>query len=195
MKAKARSIVETMGNALRENREGAANFFLRNQDLIPYLIEIAFEVEYKLHYKAAWILEIVFEYKLELLADYLDVFTKDIHKLNNESAIRPISKICHWVAYAKVKKMNPVFNSKLSYEHIQRIVESCFDWLIGDSKVATKAYSMETLYYFGTLIGEEYEWIHQELRLVIVQNIQTESPAYKAKAKKMLRLINNLSST
>ena len=39
--------------------------------------------------------------------------------------------------------------------------------MISDQKVATKAYTMNALY----LLGKNYDWVHQELKLIIQQNI------------------------
>ncbi|WP_456376766.1 hypothetical protein [Lutibacter sp.] len=45
---------------------------------------------------------------------------------------------------------------------------------------------MEMLYLFG----ENYDWVHTELQLIIQQNILNESAAYKARGKKILSWIN-----
>lgn len=42
---------------------------------------------------------------------------------------------------------------------------------------------METLYLFG----KEFDWVHKELKLILLQNITQESAAYKARAKKILK--------
>ena len=70
--------------------------------------------------------------------------------------------------------------------HIEKIIDAGFDWLISDQKVAVKAYSMELLYLFGKNI----EWVHEELRLILEQNIIYERCGYKARGKKILSFIN-----
>ena len=42
-------------------------------------------------------------------------------------------------------------------------------------KAAVKAYTMNALF----LLGKNYDWVHQELKLIIQQNIMNESAAYK----------------
>jgi len=46
---------------------------------------------------------------------------------------------------------------------------------------------MEMLFLFG----KNEKWIHQELQLIIEQNIINESAAYKARGKKILSWIKN----
>ena len=40
------------------------------------------------------------------------------------------------------------------------------------------------------LFGKNYDWVHEELKLIIEQNISKESSAYKARGKITLGLIN-----
>ena len=59
------------------------------------------------------------------------------------------------------------------------------DWLIGNEKVAIHAYSMQTLFVFG----KESDWIHNELRQVLVDNIAYGSAGYVSRAKRILKAI------
>ena len=89
--------------------------------------------------------------------------------------------------------LRPWYNSKKNTEidkyftkkHIDKIIETGFDWMISDQKVAVKAYTMEALFLFG----KEIDWVHDELKLILVQEISSGSPAYKARAKKILKWI------
>ncbi len=182
-------LLDGMGVAERKNRQRVADYFLTRQEELPLLLEIIFETDYKLHHKAAWTLEFVLEKNLDWLVPYLDYFTQNLHQLTHQSSIRPIAKICQWLAYAFVKEQQPLFVRNLTTLHINQLVETGFDWMIGNHKVATKAYTMATLYYFGKLPLEELNWIHPELKNIILQNIQTGSPAYKSQGMKILKLI------
>ena len=57
-----------------------------------------------------------------------------------------------------------------------------FDWLIGNHKVAAQAYSMTCL----LLLGEKFDWIHPELKMILEQNYAVGSAAYKARARMTL---------
>ena len=175
-----------LGTALRVNRQRVSNLVLENPELLPFLIAVVFDVDNKLSIKAAWVLEFVLANKLEWLAPFLDEFTKNISKLYLGSAVRPAAKICEFIAKDYASKNNSIFKEFLSTEHIDNIIETGFDWMISQHKVAVKAYTMTTLF----LLGKNYDWVHQELKLIILQNISKETAAYKARGKMTLDLIN-----
>lgn len=178
--------LENLGTALRVNRDRVCNLILDHPELLPHLIDITFEVNNKLSIKATWILELVCEKHLDWLVPYLDIFTSNIGKAYFDSAVRPLSKICNFLAIAYSSKTNNLIKKTISKSNIEAIIEVGFDWMISKHKVATKAYTMNTLYIFG----KNYDWVHKELNLIIEQNIMNESAAYKARGKMTLALIN-----
>lgn len=178
--------LDAMQNAKRVNRERVANLVITNPELMPYLIPLVFDVNNKISIKAAWTLEIVCEKKLIELVPYLDTFTQNIGNIRFDSAVRPASKICNFLAIAYNSKKENAIKQFLSKKHIDKIIESGFDWMISNYKVATKAYAMNALF----LLGKNYDWVHTELKLILEQNIPKESAAYKARGKITLGLIN-----
>ncbi len=178
--------LEAMQNAKRENRLRVANLVVENPALMPFLIELVFEVENKQSIKAAWTLELVCEQQLNLLIPYLATFVTKINTLKFDSAVRPASKICNFLAIAYLSKKNPLITKNLTSKYINSIIETGFDWMISNHKVATKAYTMNALF----LLGKNDDWVHEELKLILEQNIQKESAAYKARGKITLALIN-----
>lgn len=177
--------LENIENAKRENRLRIANLVLENKELFPFLINITFECENKISIKAAWILEFVCIEKLEWIIPYLDFFTENIKNLKFDSAVRPNSKICNFLAIAYNSRKQNQIQESLSKTHIDAIIETGFDWMISSFKVATKAYAMNFLF----LLGKNYDWVHEELKLIIEQNMMNESAAYKARGKITLQLI------
>jgi len=173
-------------NAKRINRERVAYLVLENAELMPYLVEIMFASDSKISIKAAWVLEIVCEKNLFFIAPHLDYFIENIGNLKHDSAVRPASKICNFIAIAYNSKKDDFFKTILKKNQIDKIIETGFDWMISNHKVATKAYSMNALFLFG----KNYDWVHQELKLILQQNISKESAAYKARGKMTLELIN-----
>nr|WP_315202203.1 hypothetical protein [uncultured Flavobacterium sp.] len=165
----------------RANRQKYADEVLNNQELFSELIQLCFQDLNKNSSKAFWILEFVCYQKLEWIKDYLDFFCSNIKNLKNESAIRPAAKICQLLVISHYKKKE----TQLSEKHLEEIIESSFDWLINDIKVATKAYSMRTLY----ILGNHYDWIHPELQTIITKDFPNHSAAYKAVAKEILKKI------
>jgi hypothetical protein len=178
--------LKAMPNAKRENRLRVANLVLQHPTLMPFLVELVFEVENKLSIKAAWTLELVCEQQLHLLIPYLHTFTTKINTLKHDSAVRPASKICNFLAIAYNSKKNPLITKSLTSAFINRIIETGFDWMLSKHKVATKAYTMNALF----LLGKNSDWVHNELKLILEQNIPKESAAYKARGKITLALIN-----
>ena len=99
-----------------------------------------------------------------------------------EPSIRATAKICELLIKSYfAKKSNPA-KFVLFDNYLNAISEAAFDWLIGNHKVAAKAYSMTTL----LLLGHKITWIHPELKLVLTQNYAVGSAAYKARARMTL---------
>ena len=186
----AKYIIETMGTAARINRLKAADYFIQHPERISDLVALVFDTSYKFHHKAAWVLEFVLKEHLNWIITHIDLFSSSLSKLKNDSAIRPIAKICQWIAYEYVHNRYNLYFKKITVDHIDNIIESSFDWMIGDYKVASKVYSMDTLYYFGSMQNEDYSWVLWELKNIILQNINEGSPGYKSHGKKILTLLN-----
>jgi len=162
-------------------RDSIATEVIANPELFPHLFNSAFNVSDKNHHKAFWILELVCYKNLKFLEKHLDFFCSNIKNLKDESAIRPAAKICQLLILSYYKKKEV----QLSEKQLEEIIETSFDWLINDIKVATKAYSMRTLY----LLGQHYDWIHPELKTIITKDFPNHSAAYKAVAKEVLKKI------
>ena len=178
--------LNALENAMRIHRLKMAQLVLDNKTLFKPLLEIVFDTDNKLSIKAAWVLEFVCQKKLEWLAPYLNYFVKNIGTVKFDSAVRPISKICEFLAKDYTSNQHSTIKTYLKSVHIEKIIEVGFDWIIGNQKVAVKAYTMEFLFLFG----KNYPWVHKELKLIIEQNIVKESCAYQARGKKILGWIN-----
>jgi len=120
-----------------------------------------------------------------LLFPHLDIFTTSLQQLQNDSAIRPIAKICSWIANDLNNQDKKTLKEKITKQQIDAIVTTSFDWLIGDYKVATKVYSMETLFLLGSLPNAT-SWIHVTLQQIIAENMFSSSKAYQSRGKKIL---------
>ncbi|MBL0738772.1 hypothetical protein JI750_17895 [Flavobacterium sp. GN10] len=170
-------------NAYRENRLKAAQNVLENPSLFSELVSICFSPEDKNNHKACWILEFVSYEELHWLQPHLDFFCSNLKILRDESAMRPIAKVTQLLVKSHYKKNEN--GIKLSEENLQDCIEASFDWLINDTKVATKAYSIRTLY----ILGNYYDWIHPELKVILDKDFGDHSAAYKAVAKEVLKKI------
>jgi len=175
-------------NHSRENRLKYAHMVIDSPDLIPKILDILFKVDDKRSPRAAWLLEFVARDNLEYLIPHLDRIIMEMHKVHLDSAVRPMAKICECLIEAYYTKFdNPVKHS-LTAIHKEHIIECCFDWMINDEKIAPKAYSMNSLF----LLGQDYDWIHPELVLILERDYQIQSSGFKARAKHILKKIKDL---
>ncbi len=172
----------------KEYRIKYADLVIKDKSLFLPLLELSFKSVDAISIRSSWILDFVSREKLEWFYPYLDFFTDNISTVKHDSIIRPIARICELFAKAYTSKNNSKIKKHLTKLHIDKIVETGFDWMISEQKVAVKAYTMETLFLFG----KEINWVHEELRLILQQEISNGSPAYKARGKKILGWIQKM---
>jgi hypothetical protein len=120
---------------------------------------------------------------LSLLLPHLDSFSQNLHRVHLDPAVRPVAKVCEYLALGYYASEDTAVKSALTTEHKERIVEVCFDWLINDERVAPKAYAMQVLYLFGS----DYDWVFPELRMILERDFQLQSSGFKARAKYILK--------
>ncbi len=167
-----------------------ANLVINNPDLIPKLMTILFMVDDKISCRAAWVFEFMCGENLEACIPYLDQFTENMHRVHLDPAVRPVAKVCEYLAYAYYGNEETLIKAALLPKHKEKIVEACFDWMINDEKVAPKAYSMTTLFLFG----KDIDWIYPELKIILERDFSTQSAAFKARARHILKKINKQKS-
>ncbi|WP_452232024.1 adenylosuccinate lyase [Lacinutrix sp. MEBiC02595] len=169
-------------NHSREKRLHYANLVIDNPDLIEKLLEILFMVDDKISPRAAWVFEFMCKENLEEAIPYLDYFTQNMQKVHQDSAVRPVAKVCEYLINAYYSKTENRIKTELLPKHREKIIEVCFDYMINDEKIAPKAYSMHCLY----LLGKDQDWIHPELVLILERDFQMQSSGFKARAKQIL---------
>lgn len=159
-----------------------AYLVLNDPFLMKPLMEIAFEIDDLISSKACWVMEFTARENLSYISPHLDTFTEKIGTVYLDSSVRPVAKVCELLILAYFSKTENQTQEVLNDSHLEKIATACFDWLIGDHKVAAQAYSMTSL----LLLGKKFPWIHPELRLVLEQNYAQGSAAYKARARHTL---------
>ncbi|MFP4845752.1 adenylosuccinate lyase [Winogradskyella sp. PE311] len=173
-------------NHSREKRLHYANLVIDNPELVQPLLTILFSVDDKISCRAAWVFEFMCGENLDKIIPHLTFFTKNISKVHLDSAVRPVAKVCEYLIKAYYDKTENKIKNALTQTHIDTIVEACFDWMINDEKIAPKAYAMNSLY----LLGNDIDWIHPELALILERDFQMQSSGFKARARHILRKIN-----
>ena len=175
----------SMKNAARIHRDSICQFILNNPSLTPELVNLSFDINNKLSIRSAWILEFVAKNSLQNIFPFLDQITSNMNHLKFDSVKRPIAKICELILEDYNK--NGISKKYLKAENKSQIVSCCFDWLLSDEKVAVEAYSMNILF----ILGKEEKWIHEELKHILINNMDQKSCGYKARGKKILKWIND----
>lgn len=172
-------------NHSREKRSYYAQLVLDNPALFSHALEILFMVDDDLSNRAGWLCEFVCKKDLSLLFPYLDIFTAQMSTVYQDSALRPIAKITEYLTLSYYKTKDQLTQKALLPHHKERMVETGFDWMITDQKVAVKAYTMTSLFWLGT----EIDWIHPELTRIMEDGYHAGSAAFKARSRHMLEAI------
>ncbi len=170
-------------NHSKEKRLAYANLMIENPNLISKLIDILFLVNDKISPRAAWVLEFMCAEHLEAIIPHLDRFIDNMHTVHLDPAVRPVSKICEHLITTYYAKEDSEIKKYLLPKHLEKITETCFDWMINDEKVAPKAYGMNCLY----LLGKDYDWIHPELVTILQRDYHTQSAAFKARSRHIFK--------
>lgn len=163
-----------------QNRTDNGNYVIDNQQFLEQLIFHSFDIKDKTHLKACNILEKAIDLKIEIALPHIDLICKDLLKLKNDSAIRPIARIIMNLVLDNAKNKNYITEYQLD-----KITEACFDWLISDIRMAGKVYAMYSL----TEIGKTQDWIYPELIMILEKDAPTQSIGYKAAVREVFRKI------
>ena len=172
-----KTIHETTGYKL--SRVQTAAFVMAKPELLDLFFDICFDIDNPDHYKACWAMELIAYEKLDWFQNYLSLICEKSKLLTHESAIRPLAK----VVFMLIEADNNNQTIQLTNEQRQELIETNFDWLINDSKVAAKVYAMRSLF----VLGKEYDWIHPELKTILVKDFSEHTAAYKAVSKQILK--------
>ncbi|MEL1240024.1 hypothetical protein [Flavobacterium flavipallidum] len=177
------STLINLTNGSKSSRDAAADFILSRPDLHLEFIHSCYEINNPDHHKACWILEIIAIRNVNWLKEFLEIICTNTQKLSNESAIRPLSKVLFLLIESHYKsKKNGI---QLTQNQLQQLIETNFDWMITETKVAAKAHAMRSLF----LLGKEFDWIHPELKIILSKDYSKQSTAYKAVARQLLKKI------
>tara|TARA_R110000850_G_scaffold150497_1_gene273146 strand:+ start:39967 stop:40521 length:555 start_codon:yes stop_codon:yes gene_type:complete len=173
----------TQLKAYRKDREEFADYVLDNPNNFEQLLDTCFKFEETISYKATWILEMVCLKNLDILFPHLERFLENLPKVYKPQAVRPMAKICEELTLSYYSKEETPIQFVLSKKQREQLIETCFDWLITDQKVAVKAYAMQCLF----LLGKEFKWIHPELKIILEKDFHHQQPAFKARARHILK--------
>ncbi len=164
-------------NASTNCRNGIRDFVLENPSYLNDVIAFGTDLTNKNQYKGVWIIEMLAETHPELLFPYINQIADVASKYKHESAIRGISRAINFLTQSK--------KISLTEEQQEKFIEICLDRLIGDDKVAPKAFCMYALGHFA----KKHDWLKEELQNIINKDFPDQSAGYKAAAREVLRKI------
>jgi hypothetical protein len=145
------------------------------------LIELTFNPNRDVAFRAAWILENMFLQSPERYLDNLDTILSRLQDVKHESCQRHYVKI---LMHVTGKKTPIPIRRKLEDIHLEPIVEQCFEWMIDpEIKIAVKCFSAEVLF---NLHGR-YDWIAEELANQLEFLMLDGGPGIQSKGKRLLK--------
>lgn len=159
-----------------------SNFAMKDEKNLGEMIELAFNINHELHTKAFWSLDLVCEKKLKQFVPYIEGFCSILPKIKDDSALRPATRIAYFLTKSNHRK-NGI---SLTQEQEHNLIEALIDRLIQEEKVASKVYAMKALF----ILGKKYDWIHEELKTIILQDYSNHSAAYQAATRNLLKKLN-----
>lgn len=172
--------------AYRENRLNAALWVLEHPDTFPELLDICLDPgRGDLAHKACWALEFVCKEDLSILYPHFDLFFERLEHMQTDQTLRPLAHICEMIVLRAYKKKDPLILEAFKPRHKELMTNNCFDWMITPQKVACQARAMLCLYFLGT----EENWIHPELKEILLRDLHKGSAGYQNRGKKMLQKI------
>ncbi|WP_343486021.1 adenylosuccinate lyase [Allomuricauda sp. d1] len=176
------------GRLTKEKRDFLVAKVLQHPELVKPLLSQVSEEDKNDTFNGSWVLDNALRKQLEILLPHIDEFCTNLSGLRSESVIRPMAHICEMVVVSHFKQKKEVFVKKLQNGHLEKITECCFDWLIGNHKIATKVFAMTSLFH----LGKKFVWIHPELKSVLEQTIATGTTGYQNRAAKTLNELKAL---
>lgn len=98
-------------NHSREKRSEMAQLILQNPDLVrPPLLQIAFDVDDPISNRACWVMEFTAKEHLDYLLSHIDTFVENIHRVHQDSAVRPIARSVSFLHLPIFQKLPIRFN-------------------------------------------------------------------------------------
>ena len=157
-------------------------------NLVEPLLAEVYEQDKAGLFNASWVLDHVLRKEPDLILLVIDPFIAVLGQIRSESCIRPMAHVCQMIAEHYFKKKNTAFREQITTAQLAVIVTVCFDWLIGNHKVATKVFAMTSLFY----LGEAFPWVRPELVSYLEQNIGSNTAGFQNRGGKLLLQLKNL---
>jgi len=156
----------------------------RNDFNIKNLIDLTFDADQQIGFRAAWILENLLMTNPHLILENLDELLLRFPQVSNPSCQRHYVKILMCLTSSKINKE---IKTRMQAANLEPIVETCFDWMINPKvAVAVKVFCCEVLFN----LRNRYDWLTDELAREIEFLMLDGSAALQSKGKKILKALS-----
>lgn len=146
---------------------------------IKELIDLTFNADEKVAFRAGWILENIYIQHLHRFLPYTTYFLDRFTAQNNLSCCRHYSKI---LALMTNKKAPIAIKNVISEYETTELVETVFGWLIDEKiPVAIKSHCLNVL----ANLNAKHNWIKDELLETMDFLVDKESIGFYSKVKKI----------
>ena len=147
-----------------------------NVDALKYLIDMSFNHDPQIAFRAAWILECAFNSSKDCFVVCLPGFLSAYLKQNNNSCRRHYTKILMGLSERR--------SGYLDQYDLSDLVEVTFEWLIDpETPVAVQVNCLDILFN----LSNRYDWIADELKAQIVFLLKDGTAAMQSRGKKLLK--------
>lgn len=161
-------------------RQEKLQMVLENEIFLEDLAVIAFDVSDRFHRKALWIIELLTENHFQQIMPFYSEIIQTAALYKHQSAKRCISRTL--LILVNSNQIN------FTKEDSEKIITTCLDWMIDDSKLVPKWCAMQILNKFS----KKYLWLKSELRQIIERDFPNQTPGYQSMARKILVNSQNL---
>jgi hypothetical protein len=155
----------------KKQTDRIVNYIGADKDRFAVLIELFFKGEYRITQRAAWPLSYCVRHHPQLIDPYFkqlldNLGRKDIHVAIIRNTVRLLQDV------------------SIPKKHHGRVMSTCFDFIQSpDTPIAVKAFSLSIL---GKL-SADYPEIRGELSLIIDEQWEHATPAFRSRARKILK--------
>ena len=169
------NVEELIFDSGRNTAFNAVEIAIKNPQLIPQFIEIAFKNKKQFSMRAANVIEKLDYIKPNLLSNYIDKIISFIPSCENEGVKRSFLK------------MISRYTKKINEENLNILLNNCFKWLVSsNTEIAVKYYCMIILYDISNIYPE----IKNELYHSIQVQLPNSSAGIKNIGHKLLKKLN-----
>ncbi len=169
------SLEDLLKNDLsRKLAESIAEMSIKKTLIFEHLWEIALNGDYPVNWRAAWVMDAVWEKCPEIVKPFIPKMWVLLPKLKVDGVKRQ---------FLKIIADSPLPNDE---EQLGVLLGICFNWLnTTDEAIAVKVYSMQILFQISRQIPE----IIPELKTTIEVAMQEGSPAIVSRGRRILQLL------